>query len=129
MRYLLDTHVWLWLDNDPKRIPSNLLEIFKKPSTHLYLSSISCWEIVIKTSQNKLKLSTTPEHLFRDLQTDYLAQMLDFSRDHAVHCGQLPTIHKDPFDRALLAQAQFEHLKFVTADTQLALYDSNIIVL
>ena len=129
MGYLLDTHVWLWLDSDPKRIPENLLEIFRNPSTHLYLSSISCWEIVIKTSQDKLKLNTSPEELFRDLQTDYLGQLLDFSRDHAVHCGRLPPIHKDPFDRALLAQAKVEQLQLVTADKHLALYGSDIIVL
>lgn len=129
MRYLLDTHVWLWLDSEPERIPQNILEIFKNPSANLYLSSISCWEVVIKVGQNKLKLGTTPERFFKDLQTDYFAQLLDFSRDHAVRCGQLPDIHKDPFDRALLAQAQIEKIRLVTADRQLALYDSNIIVI
>ena len=129
MHYLLDTHVWLWLDSEPKRIEPKLLEAFKKPSTGLYLSSISCWEIVIKTGLNKLKLNSTPEQFFRDLQTDYQAIMLDFSRDHAVASGRLPAFHKDPFDRALVAQAQSEHLKLVTVDKQLAAYGSNILVI
>jgi PIN domain nuclease of toxin-antitoxin system len=116
MRYLLDTHIFLWwvLDN-PK-----LSEPFKKaiahPDNDLYLSSASTWEMVIKASIGKLSLPSSPETFIRHQLLINEMTPLDISIEHTFALATLPMIHKDPFDRILIAQAIYENLVLMTDD-------------
>ncbi len=126
MAYLLDTHIWLWLTENPSRIPAGYLKTFSNFGTRLYFSSISCWEIVAKFQKDRLPLAGTPNQLFKYWIDDYKAQPLAFTWEHAAALQSVPMLHKDPFDRALVAQAQAEHLTLLTADESLADYSACI---
>jgi PIN domain nuclease of toxin-antitoxin system len=123
VRFLLDTHCWLWMQVSPERISTEVLEQLQNPENALYLSSASSWEIAIKWALGKLPLPEPPE--------DYVPRCLErqgvvglpIQHRHALHTASLPPHHRDPFDRLLLAQAQLERLTLVTADETLAAYD------
>jgi len=122
MKALLDTHVWLWLQTTPERLSGEALALVEDTSNDLFLSAASAWEIAIKYALGKLPLPEPPDR--------YVASRLELSGTaalpveirHAVHVAALPTHHRDPFDRVLIAQAQLENLVLVTADGQLAPY-------
>jgi PIN domain nuclease of toxin-antitoxin system len=123
VRFLLDTHCWLWMQVSPERISAGVVEQLENPENVLHLSSASSWEIAIKWALGKLPLPEAPE--------DYVPRCLErqgvvglpIQHRHALHTASLPLHHRDPFDRLLLAQAQLERLTLVTADETLAAYD------
>jgi PIN domain nuclease of toxin-antitoxin system len=119
---LLDTHCWLWLKDDPSRLPSPLRRRLEREPENLLLSSVCILEIAIKLSTGKLKLGAHPEQLVYELTEDG-AELLDFTIDHALRTLALPPLHRDPFDRLLVAQAQLEGLTLVSADPQVLAYD------
>lgn len=117
MRLLLDTHVVLWwLDDDP-----TLSEEFKTvldDEPGVYLSPVTIWELAIKQAAGKLQ----PANLAERVRDAGFAEMPVRSL-HAITAGRLPLIHKDPFDRMLVAQAQCEDLTLVTRDAHIQKYD------
>lgn len=124
-RVLLDTHVLLWAQNLPERLPAALYELMALPETELLFSAASVWEVAIKHSQRRLDFETDPSLLrLRLLESGYTE--LPISGPHAVAVAGLPWIHKDPFDRLLVAQAIVEGVDLLTVDRQLARYPGPI---
>ena len=127
MKLLLDTHIFLWLQSDPRRLNDDALTIVTDPTTELLLSAASAWEIAIKSALGRLQLPEPPQIYVRTRMeisaTDGLA--IDFN--HALAVASLPLHHRDPFDRILIAQAQQESIALVTADTNIMAYDLDVI--
>lgn len=117
MRLLLDTHVVLWWLTDDPTLPDDIkTRLDHDPD--VYLSSATVWEVAIKQSAGKLlEPSDLPERI-RDSGFTELA----INSEHAIAAGRLPLIHRDPFDRMLVAQAQCEGLTLVTRDPQCQKY-------
>ena len=125
MRLLLDTHVLLWAVSAPDRLPIDARKLMEAPATELVFSAASLWEIAIKNSLGRRAFSVDPRLLRRSLlERDY--RELPISGAHATAVDLLPPIHKDPFDRILVVQAQIEGLTLLTADVTLARYPGPI---
>ncbi len=122
MRLLLDTHSFLWVQTQPARL-SRLVRSFIESSEHeVYLSAVSCWEIAIKAKLGKLRI---PDELARAVESAAVQagfSCLSVSFRHAQAAGQLPLLHRDPFDRMLIAQALEEDLVLVSNETMFDSY-------
>jgi PIN domain nuclease of toxin-antitoxin system len=126
MRFLLDTHVWLWLMSARRRLAGEVLEALGDPGASLFLSAASAWEIAIKYRLGKLPLTEPAERYVADRMARSGTLALPITHAHALHVATLPRHHGDPFDRLLVAQAQLEGLELVTADRVLEDYDVRV---
>ncbi len=121
MSVLLDTHILLWAAGAPERLPPDTRLLIENPSTELIFSAASLWEITIKNSLARADFNVDARLLRRKLlENDYTE--LAVTSAHAVAVDLLPPIHKDPFDRILIAQAQAEMVTLLTADEIMGRY-------
>jgi PIN domain nuclease of toxin-antitoxin system len=120
--YLLDTNVWLWMWNEPENLRSEARQIIEDPAHTLHVSAASAWEIATKASAGRLTLPTPVGEWLADPRHLAEVTQLPITFAHASRAGTLPAIHRDPFDRMIVAQAQIEHLTVITADAQVAAY-------
>ncbi len=128
MRVLIDTHVFLWLFIEPKRVPQKVVEFLHETAANdFYLSILSAWEISIKYSVGKLKLPDAPERFVPNRMARAGFHSLPVQMAHALFVHNLPPFHKDPFDRLLISQAQAEGLKILTADPIFSKYNVDIL--
>lgn len=127
-RFLLDTHVWLWLLSEPERIDDRVLTRLADRSNELFLSAASSWEIAIKFQLGKLALPAPPAVYVPDRMKTSGVTGLAVEHAHALRVASLPDHHRDPFDRLLVAQADIAGLPLVTADPQLAAYDVEVVL-
>jgi len=125
-RFLADTHVWLWLQTEPDRLPGDVLEQLADDRNDLLLSAASSWEITIKHALGKLSLPRPPHIYVPDRMRRTGTVGLAIQHDHALGVGQLPLHHRDPFDRLLVSQARALRLRLVTADGQLERYEVDL---
>ncbi len=116
MRVLLDTHTFLWWVSDSSQLSPRALEIVADGSNELFLSSASGWEIAIKAQLGKLQLPSAPEHFVPEQLVLNAMESLPIHLSHSLHVYNLPPMHRDPFDRILVAQSQLEHMPIVTLD-------------
>lgn len=123
MRLLLDTHVLLWSSHEPERLSDDVRDLLGDADNELYFSVGSCWEIAIKQSLGKLRLGKPLEHVIADEIAVNGLRLLPIDLRHVARVGRLPFLHRDPFDRLLVAQALDENLTLVTADAQVAQYE------
>ena len=127
MRVLLDTHCWLWWISDPAHLSEEALETIRTGENEIYFSAASSWEISIKVALGKLLLPEKPSAFIPiRLSRDGILP-LPIQHAHALHLAGLPLLHRDPFDRMLVAQAQLEKLTLLTADRQLEKYDVQVL--
>ena len=125
MILLLDTHLLLWAAGHPEKLSPVAIALLEDPANTLMFSAASLWEITIKRSLDRPDFQMDPHQLRRGLlENGY--QELVITSQHALAVGHLPPIHKDPFDRLLVAQAQEEGICLLTADEQVAAYGSSI---
>jgi PIN domain nuclease of toxin-antitoxin system len=118
---LLDTHVLLWAAGQPDRLPQAIRGMLEDPQHELVFSVVSLWEIVIKHGLGRADFQVDPRLLRRGLiENGY--QELEIKGDHAVAVEGLPPIHKDPFDRLLVAQSMVEGILLLTSDPIVAQY-------
>ena len=122
MRVLLDTHVFLWLQTDPERLGAQLA-IAEDPRTNLVLSAASAWEIAIKHALGRLPLPEPPVTYVPTRRHAIGAAALPIEHGHALAVAELPPVHRDPFDRMLVAQSRLENLVLLTADPVFTRYD------
>ena len=122
MRALLDTHTFLWWITDNPQLSPRVRALIQEGTNALFLSAASGWEIAIKYALGRLQLSQRPEAFIPNELILNGVQGLPISIRHALHAPTLPALHRDPFDRMLVAQAQVEHLPILTADAQIAQY-------
>jgi PIN domain nuclease of toxin-antitoxin system len=120
--FLLDTHVWLWLQTEPERVDPRTLRLLSDQRHGLWLSAASAWEIAIKFGLGKLHLPADPSAYVPDRLRSSDTRSLGVEVAHALHVATLPDLHRDPFDRLIVAQAQLLDLTIVTADDQLVEY-------
>lgn len=125
MRFLLDTHIFLWCVNNEKKLSSSVRSKILN-AAEVYISSASIWEIVIKIKLKKLEADVNL--LIEAISKSGFIE-LPITAYHAEAVSSLPEIHKDPFDRILIAQAITEPLTFITADEILQGYSSLIEVI
>lgn len=121
MKLLLDTHLLLWAAGQPERLSAAARTLLQSPRNSLYFSAASIWEVAIKNSLGREDFHADPGLLRRGLlENDY--KELAIAGRHGVAVNLLPALHKDPFDRILVAQAIVEEILLVTADNQVARY-------
>jgi len=125
VKLLLDTHLLLWAASEPGRLPLPALAEIENPSNELLFSPASLWEVAIKRGLGKEGFAVDPRLLRRGL-LDNGYQELPITGEHAVAIDGLPAIHKDPFDRILVAQAIVEGIILLTVDDLVARYPGPI---
>ena len=128
MSFLLDTHVLLWAAGVPDRLPADARTLIENPATELIYSVASLWEVAIKNELGRADFSVDPSLLRRGLLENGYTE-LAVTGAHAVVAHGLPPIHKDPFDRLLVAQALMEGVTLVTVDEVVGRYPGPIRVL
>jgi len=125
MRFLLDTQVAIWALLDGPRLSREAREILDNPESRLHFSVCSIWEIAIKRGLNMPDFQHDPRLIQRTLLR-YGCVELAIQSTHAFEVESLPPIHKDPFDRILIAQAMVEGVTLLTADPVIAQYPGPI---
>ncbi len=123
MNLLLDTCVLLWWLDDPDLLSKEALTAIKEPDNEIIVSVVSVWEIAIKKALGKLE---TPENL-KELVVDSGFALRPVNYEHAWQVKDLPSHHRDPFDRLLISQAKTESLMLVTRDSWLKAYNISIL--
>lgn len=125
MILLLDTHLLLWAAGQPEKLSATARTLLDDPQHTLMFSAASLWEIAIKAGLGREDFKVDPRQLRRGL-LDNGYQELAITSAHAVAVEGLPLLHKDPFDRLLLAQAELEGVLLLTADEQVAKYPAPV---
>lgn len=118
MRLLIDTHIFLWMVQAEHRLSSVVRQAVTSPENEVFYSAVVSWEIATKRAKGKLAFTLSP-------QQDAVAlglTALSISAEHCEQAAALPDLHRDPFDRLLIAQAQMEGLVLVTADPLVTQY-------
>jgi PIN domain nuclease of toxin-antitoxin system len=126
MNLLLDTHILLWAAGETEKLSDKVRSLLLDEANKLYFSSASIWEIVIKRSLGRDDFKVDPVRLRKMLVINGYTE-LSVDSDHALEVDRLPPLHKDPFDRMLLAQARAEGFLLVTADAQIAKYGVGVV--
>jgi PIN domain nuclease of toxin-antitoxin system len=121
VKLLLDTQILLWAAGVPERLPTGARKLLTDARNELLFSAASLWEIAIKHTLGRDDFRVEPRLLRRGLRDNGYTE-LPITSEHAVSIDSLPPLHKDPFDRLLLAQALCEGITLVTSDVQLARY-------
>lgn len=125
MKLLLDTHLLLWAAGQPEQLPAAARVLLDDPLNELMFSSASLWEVAIKRGLGRPDFRVDPRLLRRGLLDNGYSE-LPITSEHAVAVDGLPTIHKDPFDRILVAQSIVEGIALITTDTLVAQYPGPI---
>ena len=125
MKILLDTHLILWAAGFPDELPVEARQIIEDESNELFFSAASIWEIAIKASLQKVNFQIDVRVLRRNLLDNGYIE-LPIESAHAVFIQSLPLLHKDPFDRILVAQATEEGITLLTSDVMVAQYPGPI---
>ena len=121
MKLLLDTHLLLWAAGEPSRLSKEARNLISDPENELFFSAASLWEVSIKRGLGRKDFKADPRILRRGLLDNGYGE-ISIRSDHVVVLDTLPAIHKDPFDRILVAQAAAEGIELLTTDSQLAQY-------
>jgi PIN domain nuclease of toxin-antitoxin system len=131
MKFILDTHllIWAgdWLESDIESSPLSheAIELLKDRDNQFLFSAVSVWEVAIKNAQGRVEFLIEPNMFRRSLLSNEYEELVVDSR-HGAAVGALPSLHKDPFDRLLIAQATVEGITLLTADKTVATYPGPI---
>lgn len=121
-RFLFDTHTFLWWTDEPARLSSAAFAVLSDPNVTLLLSVVVLWEIQIKTQTGKLRpLRPLPQVVSAQITTNRM-ELLTVTPQHIYALDNLPLIHKDPFDRLLIAQTLVEGATLLTLDANITAY-------
>ena len=123
MNILIDTHIFLWILMAPQKLSQSQRQALESPFNRFYLSSISVSELMIKESIGKLSMSFDPIEWAKKSGLE----LLSYSAQDAVALKSLPMLHKDPFDRMLIAQAQSQSMTLMSSDGKFPQYGFDII--
>ncbi len=121
MRYLLDTHVLIWMDAEPEKLSQRVYEVCEDVSNELVFSYASIWEMQIKHQLGKLSLRAPIRQIITEQRENGLL-LANIELSHIYGLANLPPHHRDPFDRLLVAQAQVEGLVLLTHDADVQAY-------
>ena len=120
--YLLDTHAAIWFLNGDTRLPGTVRQIICDGSNLVYLSIASAWEVAIKLRIGKLGIDGSTADFIRDVEANNIV-IFPIKPAHLSALETLPMIHRDPFDRLLMATALAEELTLITGDESIARYN------
>jgi PIN domain nuclease of toxin-antitoxin system len=124
LRVLLDTHAFLWWASARgARLSDRARDLLSDGATDAAFSIASAWEIAIKVGGGRMVLPDEPERYVPDRLRHHGFELMPIALTHAIRAGALPPLHRDPFDRMLIAQAQIEGLPILTADPAISRYD------
>jgi len=121
MKFLLDTHAFLFAISEPERLSPAAGKVLLDEEASKWLSAVSLWEIIIKVQTGKLTLPLEPPYYLDNLR-QLGANLLSVDAQHSFELLQLPMLHKDPFDRLLIAQARVEKMTLLTRDESIRQY-------
>lgn len=127
MRILLDTHCWLFMLFAPERLGEKALTLVEDRGNELLLSAASSWEIAVKAALGKLVLPEPPATFVPSRMERTGVSGLAVEHVHALRVASLPPLHRDPFDRLLIAQALVERVPMLSLDPQIARYDVELV--
>ena len=125
MKLLLDTHILLWVAGSPEKLSESTRTLLTSPDNSLFFSAASIWEIVIKLGLGRKDFKADPYRLRKMLVLNGYAEV-PVTAEHALTVDSLPPLHKDPFDRLLLAQARAEGMMLLTVDAVVAQYQDSV---
>jgi PIN domain nuclease of toxin-antitoxin system len=125
LNLLLDTHLLLWAASAPERLSTKARGLLLAADNQLMFSSASLWEIGIKRSLGRADFNVDPRRLWRMLLVNGYRE-LPITCEHTIAVNDLPPLHKDPFDRMLVAQARVDGLLLLTVDKALAKYGEGV---
>jgi len=123
MNYLLDTQIFLWWLAKDKKLKESIKKIIADPQNTIYVSVTNAWEISIKYKIGKLPLKTTLEKCFEVTKFP----IININLQHILQLDKLPLIHKDPFDRLLIAQSMIENLTLITSNPKIWQYKIDLL--
>jgi PIN domain nuclease of toxin-antitoxin system len=126
MKFLLDTHIFLWWIFDDSRLLQAMRAVIKDTGNQLFLSSASTWEMIIKWRLGRLELPEPPDDFIQQQLRINALTPLAITIEHTLHLAKLPNLHKDPFDRMLVAQASLEDLILLTDDPLVKQYQVKV---
>ena len=121
MTVLVDTHLLLWAAGEPAKLPAEARALLQEPGQELWFSAASLWEVAIKHRLGRDDFRIEPRRLRRGLIENGWRE-LTMTSEHAIAASELPALHKDPFDRMMIAQAQVEGVTLLTSDDVVARY-------
>jgi len=127
MRLLLDTHTFIWWDNEPDKLSTRVRDLCQDPNNRLILSVVSIWEMQIKSQLGKLTLNQSLADLVERQQDRNQIEILAIKLPHVLALNELPSHHKDPFDRLLIAQANIEDALLLSKDAVFSAYSVNVL--
>lgn len=127
MRLLLDTHAFLWWIADDTRLSGRARELIADSANDVYFSVASGWEIVVKAGLRRVLLPDDPDRFISEQLSVNAFQVLPVHLRHALRIYTLPDLHRDPFDRMLVAQAVSEELVLLSGDPQIARYPVEVV--
>jgi PIN domain nuclease of toxin-antitoxin system len=122
LRYLLDTHIFLWFIDGDRRVDAALRDEIRDPDNEVYLSVVSVWEAVVKYRLGKLSLPEPPDVLFPKARQLHGMKSLPIYEPSATRLAHLPSHHNHTFDRLLICQALEHDLTLVTVDSSIRAY-------
>lgn len=122
MKVLLDTHAFLWWITGDRQVSDRARAIIEDPDNVLLLSAASAWEIAIKAQTGRLPLPDVPARLVPQEMAANAIEGLPVSVEHALLVHDLPLLHRDPFDRLLVAQSRSEKIPILTVDPMISQY-------
>jgi PIN domain nuclease of toxin-antitoxin system len=122
VRLLLDTCTFLWVVGGAKELSPRARELFADPANEVYLSAASAWEIAVKHRLGKLPLPQAPEEFVPTQRAAHGIEALAVDEESALRVAKLPDLHRDPFDRMLVAQALVGNLAILTPDASIGEY-------
>ena len=125
MNFLLDTHLLLWAAGAPERLSTKARGLLLATDSRLVFSSASLWEIAIKRTLGRADFNVDPRRLWRMLLVNGYTE-LAVNSEHAIAVNDLPSLHRDPFDRILVAQARVEGMVLLTVDKVVAKYGEGV---
>lgn len=125
MKLLLDTHLLLWAAGQPQKLSKRARLLISSSDNELFFSAASVWEVVIKRTLGRADFKVDVRVFRRGLLDNGYSE-LHINSEHALALDQLPQIHKDPFDRILVAQAMTEGITLLTADSRVAQYPAPV---
>jgi PIN domain nuclease of toxin-antitoxin system len=127
MKLLLDTHAFIWWDSQSNRLSAQAFGACADPANELLLSLVSVWEMQIKVQLGKLQLRAPLARIVEEQERTNRIRILQISIDHVFAVGQLPPLHRDPFDRLLVAQANEEGASIVSNDPLISQYPVKVL--
>jgi PIN domain nuclease of toxin-antitoxin system len=125
VKLLLDTHLLLWTISGDDRLGAQARDLIDDDKNELHFSVVNIWETAIKHNLSKQSFLFEPRHVRRSL-LEHGFREIEIKSEHAIAAGELPRLHRDPFDRLLIAQAAVEDAVVLTSDAAMARYSGSI---